>query len=93
MREHGFSRGECDGFSPAQLTWHLRRLRRQQTERDLRQLLLITAGGAGGKAAQKVWKALERELEPEARSRKPEGSESETPLSQEDFERMMTEED
>jgi hypothetical protein len=71
------------------LTWHLRRIRRQQLEQDQRTLLLMTAGSAGGKAAQKVWRMLDDEINGR---RAATGEESETPRSQEDFERMMQEE-
>ena len=49
----------------------------------------MTAGSAGGKAAQKVWRMLDDEINGR---RAATGEESETPRSQEDFERMMQEE-
>lgn len=53
----------------------------------------MTAGSAGGKAAQKVWNALDRELKTMRGERREAmgENESETPRSQEDFERMMSE--
>lgn len=55
----------------------------------------MTAGSAGGKAAQKVWSLLDQELKrmDGAESKPDSPNESEIPRSQEDFERMMAEQD
>jgi hypothetical protein len=74
------------------LTWQLRRTRKRELERDQRTLLLLAAGSAGGKAAQKVWRMLQDEIEGTAKKQAADEEESETPRSQEDFERMMQEE-
>ena len=94
MRGHGFSGAEVNGFSPAQLLWNLRQLRRRTAERDQRTLLLLTA--AQGDGAQKVWRQLERERKDMAAASAPEETEEEadreTPRCQADFERMLVEE-
>jgi len=69
----------------------MRQLRRRAAERDQRRLLLLTA--AQGSAAQKVWRMLERERKELSGERVRAASDSETPLCQEDFERMMKEEE
>lgn len=75
------------------MIWQLRRVRRQQIERDQRWLLLLTSGSAGGSAATKMWRVLTKELKQVDGGVVAEvAEECETPLSQADFERMMKEE-
>ena len=69
-------------------------MRGRTVERDQRTLLLLSASAAGGKAAEKVWRMLDRERKELAgdASAKQE-AESGTPLCQEDFERMLREDE
>lgn len=73
----------------------MRQVRRRTAEQNQRMLLLLTASAAGGKAVQKVWRMLEREQKELAGGRFDQAKEQgcETPLNQEDFERMMREDE
>ncbi len=74
------------------MTWHLRQVRRRRVEQEQRWLLVNTAAGCGGKAAEKLWRMLEKERQRLSGQVEPErGDGSEIPLSQEDFQRMMNE--
>lgn len=58
----------------------------------MRQLMVTAAGTAGGNAGEKMFTLLRKELQAlDGDQVKPE-PECETPLSREDFERMMSEE-
>ncbi len=78
------------------MTWHLRLHRRLRAERDQRQLLLIAAGQAGGKAYEQVHRLLAREIGRLADQgngeRETEAPQCATPRSQEEFEAMMKDE-
>ena len=93
MRGHGFSGAEVNGFSPAQLLWNLRQLRRRAAARDQRWLMLMAASQGDG--AQKVWRQLAEEHRAlAADSESPEAEEADdraTPRCQADFERMLRE--
>jgi len=86
--ESGWPERTVRGFSLAQMNWVLRRSRQRRNEADQRALMIACAASAGGDAAQKCLDFLRRESGRLENEPAPNG-ESQTPLSAEDFDRMM----
>lgn len=87
MIEAGWPGRLVQAFSPAKLFLVFEQSRARRVRRELRDLINATAANAGGKAAQERFRQIEKELN----GGKSSAPKCETPLSQEDFEAMMKE--
>jgi hypothetical protein len=85
--EAGWNEETIRRASPFQITWMMRRRRRERAMLDQRQLMILTAATAG-EGAMTLWRHLEDEIKGKRSGADPE---PQMPLSQADFERMMQE--
>lgn len=91
MRERGHA--DAGELSPAQLTELFKWSRRERALRDLRALMIAAAGASGGKAFKHLARTIEDEIKLVSREGREAGEEEQSsmPLSAEDFERMLKE--
>jgi len=88
--EAGWPARLVQSFGPAKLFLVFELSQQRRARLELRALVNATAAAAGGEAAQKRYRQIEKELRGNKSAQRADGSG--IPLSQEDFERMMQEE-